>query len=261
MTQALSENDKDKVVSLLAQYLKGRSEVFQNKVYELVIQYGWDVNDPAFAILLATGQMETILESFPEQFEALFLRLMQESQQAFIRYQQLFEAQQGELRNYIQGVEAQQSQSMSQLQESITAFNLGIEAQRQSNLVAIGEVFNLAKQRRAEFLAEAKAQLKPVEKQFIEAAAHHARGLMEMAEVAWNKKALHEIIWLAGGLGAIIFTAGFAFGVFVNQTYVNRFSENFWATKLWVWNQNDYSACVEARKTTCNFHIVPPKNK
>jgi Fe2+ transport system protein B len=259
MTRRVSKAEKDKVVSLLAQYLEGRSEVFQNKVYELVIRYGWDVNDPSFAILLATGQMETILESFPEQFEALFLRLMHESQQAFIRYQQLFEVQQSQFKDYVQGLEVQQSQSMALLQENIQAVNQGMETQHKAAVQTLNQILKVAQARRDEIAKEVKDDLASVERQFIQSAANHARKLIEEAGTVWKRKALNEIIWLAGSIGCILFMAGFGVGIFANQAYVNRFSENLWANQLWVWNQVNFRECVKVGKTTCNFRLGPPK--
>lgn len=259
MTQRISKAEKEKVVSLLAQYLEGRSEIFKNKVYELVIRYGWDINDPAFAILLATGQMETILESFPEQFEALFIRLMQESQQAFIRYEQLFETQQSQFRDYVQGLEVQQSQSITQMQQNIEAVNLGMETQRKAMVQTLHQVLKVAQAQRDEIAREVKDDLATVERQFIQSATSHARELIKEAGAIWNKRTLQEILWWAGVGGTVIFIGGMTFGVFINQAYINRFSENLWANQLWVWNQANFRECMRVGKTTCNFRLGPPK--
>jgi hypothetical protein len=258
MTPKISKAEKDKVISLLAQYLEGRSEAFQNKVYELVIRYGWDVNDPSFAILLATGQMETILESFPEQFETLFLRLMQESQQKLVEHRQWFEVRNSELKSYIQGLELQQSQAVSQLQENITVFNEGIKEQRTDNKKLVNQIFAIAEQRRAEFVAEAKAQLQPAQKALTQSAYDGAIDLIHKAEILWHKKLIRETVWYGLIAGGVVFSVGFFSGVIVNKGYADNYGDNLWAAQLWNWNQKGYIACVKAKKTTCNFHIVKP---
>ena len=258
MTRRVSKAEKDKIVSLLAQYLEGRSETFQNKVYELVIRYGWDVNDPSFAILLATGQMETILESFPEQFEALFLKLMQESQQRLVEHRRWFEGRNSELKSYIQGLEAQQSQSMQQLNDHIAAFQEGIEAQRQANAEQINQVFALAEQRRSQFITEAKAALQPAQAALTHSAYSGAIELIHRAEQIWQKKFIRETAWYGLTGGGMIFCLGFVAGIIVYRGYANNYGDNLWAAQLWSWNQRHYIACVQARRTTCNFHIVKP---
>jgi hypothetical protein len=261
MTSDFFEPQPDPTISLLAQYLKGRSEVFQNKVYELVVNYGWDVNDPSFAILLATGQMETILESFPEQFESLFSRLMQESQQAFIQYQQWSESRQTELKEYIQGLEVQQCQSIAELNRNIGTFSDAVEAQRQSNFTAIDKIMAVAKERRAELLEELRTGLKPMQKEFTVSASSYARQLVSDSLTFWNKKAIREAALVGAILGFTFFGVGMLAGVRINQSFTDTFSDSAWAKLLWKWNESSYAACVKAHKTTCNFHVVPPKDK
>ncbi|HEY9828800.1 MAG TPA: DUF6753 family protein [Stenomitos sp.] len=261
MTRRISKAEREKVTSLLAQYLEGRSETFQNKVYELVVRYSWDVNDPSFAILLATGQMETILESFPEQFEALFLRLMQESQQRFIEHRKWFESQKSDLKNYIQGLESEQSQSIAQIQGNIDSFNKALEEHRQWHLNALNKALKVASEHRNHLFDEVKAHLTTLEYEFTKSAQSHARDLIQNALTIWRGRTFKEILCTAGGIGGIILTIGIFLGVMINQKYVDQFSDKGWAMKLWKWNEDNYAACVEARKTTCNFHIVPPKKK
>ena len=99
--------------SLLDQLLVGRSAEFKARVYELVVRYQWDVNDPSFAILVATGQMEVLLDQFPEQFEGLFEGLLQRLQAQSQGLQDWFVGEKGDLKELIRGLEVQQSRSRS----------------------------------------------------------------------------------------------------------------------------------------------------
>jgi hypothetical protein len=95
--------------SLLDQVLADRSDRFKAKVLELVVRYRWDVNDPNFLILLATGQMEVLLEEFPEQYERMFAQsLVQVDQQKLA------------LKGVIQASEFAHTQRMNDLAAQIT---------------------------------------------------------------------------------------------------------------------------------------------
>jgi hypothetical protein len=63
--------------SLLNTLLAGRSDTFKAKVLEIVHRHHLDCDDPNFQILIATGQLEVLLEQAPEKFEALFSRLLE----------------------------------------------------------------------------------------------------------------------------------------------------------------------------------------
>lgn len=251
--------ENDQVRTLLAQYLEGRSEAFKNKVYELVIRFGWDVNDPSFAILLATGQMETILELFPDQFEALFRCLMEESRQVFLGHQQWFQERQGELKDHFRVLDAQQSQSIGEIERNIGLFREEIEEQRRSSTEALNKIMAIAQEKRAQLLAELKAGLIPMEQEFTLRAQAHSREVINQALTYWDKKARLEALQGGAIIGGVILVIGIAFGICLNQSFVNRFSDNAWAQYIWKWNEKNYAACVQANKRTCNFRLEPPK--
>lgn len=58
--------------SLLSLALEEQDEAFKNKVYEIVIQTGIDVDDPAFLMMIASGRLEKLLEESPKELSALF---------------------------------------------------------------------------------------------------------------------------------------------------------------------------------------------
>jgi hypothetical protein len=63
--------------TLLNTLLTGRSDTFKAKVLEIVYRHHLDPNDPNFQILIATGQLEVLLEEAPGQFEAVVSRLLE----------------------------------------------------------------------------------------------------------------------------------------------------------------------------------------
>jgi hypothetical protein len=58
--------------SLLALALEEQDPDFKNKVYEIIVHTGMDVNDPALLLMIATGRLETLLEESPKELSALF---------------------------------------------------------------------------------------------------------------------------------------------------------------------------------------------
>ena len=57
---------------LLAQALKGKSEDFKKRVLHFARSCGLSQDDPLFLIMVATGQLEVMLEDAPETLQLLF---------------------------------------------------------------------------------------------------------------------------------------------------------------------------------------------
>jgi hypothetical protein len=58
--------------NLLAEALKGKSEEFKHRVMDFALKSGLSQDDPLFLVLVATGQLEAMLEDAPEALELLF---------------------------------------------------------------------------------------------------------------------------------------------------------------------------------------------
>ncbi|MEG3969800.1 hypothetical protein QUA00_19580 [Microcoleus sp. T2B6] len=58
--------------SLISQALKGKSAEFRSEVINNAYRYGLDKNDPLFIVLLATGQLELLLEKKPQEIDSFF---------------------------------------------------------------------------------------------------------------------------------------------------------------------------------------------
>ena len=57
---------------LLAEALKGKSESFKTRVLHFAHSCGLSQDDPLFLIMIATGQLEVMLEDAPETLQVLF---------------------------------------------------------------------------------------------------------------------------------------------------------------------------------------------
>ncbi|MBV6625130.1 MAG: hypothetical protein KI793_19755 [Rivularia sp. (in: Bacteria)] len=57
---------------LLAEALKGKSEEFKQRVVDFAFRSGLSKDDPLFLIMVATGQLEVMLEDAPKTLQVLF---------------------------------------------------------------------------------------------------------------------------------------------------------------------------------------------
>ena len=64
--------ENDQVNKFLAEALKGKSEEFKKQVLSFAVSCGLSQDDPLFLILVATGQLETMLKDAPEVLQLLF---------------------------------------------------------------------------------------------------------------------------------------------------------------------------------------------
>ena len=64
--------------------LEHRNDAFRAKVLEMTLKNQWGVDDPAFLILLSTGEMRVLMEEHPAQFEALMNRVFKQAESQFL---------------------------------------------------------------------------------------------------------------------------------------------------------------------------------
>jgi hypothetical protein len=67
--------------------LVDRSDKFKATVLELALKNRWDDNDPAFTILVATGQMEALLQQYPREFAILLTGILEETEKKWAALQ------------------------------------------------------------------------------------------------------------------------------------------------------------------------------
>ena len=58
--------------SLISQVLKSKDSKFRSHVIQTAYRYGLNKNDPLFIVLLATGQLELLLEKKPQEIDQFF---------------------------------------------------------------------------------------------------------------------------------------------------------------------------------------------
>ena len=72
-SKSTEEKEKPKTPDeLLAEALNGKSEEFKQRVVDFAFRSGLSQDDPLFLIMVATGQLEIMLEDAPQRLQLLF---------------------------------------------------------------------------------------------------------------------------------------------------------------------------------------------
>jgi ElaB/YqjD/DUF883 family membrane-anchored ribosome-binding protein len=120
--------------SLLALALEEQDPGFKNKVYEIIVHTGMDVNDPALLLMIATGRLETLLEESPKELSALFDQWSEVTHSQITNYREGLEhyeraAVKGQQKAIARAAEKLvQKVAIEQFVKSINAMSIGIGA-------------------------------------------------------------------------------------------------------------------------------------
>ncbi|BDA69978.1 hypothetical protein CAL7716_041440 [Calothrix sp. PCC 7716] len=63
-----------KTENFLNRLLEGKNADFQRRVLAITVEHGLSTNDPLFLVMLATGQLQVLLEDKPNELDNLFKR-------------------------------------------------------------------------------------------------------------------------------------------------------------------------------------------
>ncbi len=63
-----------KTENFLNRLLEGKDADFQRRVLAITVEHGLSTNDPLFLVMLATGQLQVLLEDKPNELDSLFKR-------------------------------------------------------------------------------------------------------------------------------------------------------------------------------------------
>jgi len=253
----LSERER----STLDRLLEGRSDGFKVKVLDLVVRNGWDVDEPSFQILLATGQLEVLLSQFPEAFESLFRQLLELQRQQFVEQKRFLENQQAAIQDYLRGVEATGAQLVAGVQEQVGQLKEFAQGRMVQTRLDMREILALSKAEKEQIQKELKAQMQVAERQYFKAVEKQARLMVDEAGKIWRMEYWRESLILAAMASSLVFIIGLFAGVRINQMYLQADSVYRWGQRMWFWNQAQYLECQKQERTTCNFHIQDPDRK
>ena len=285
MTQEQNAN-RDKTA---VDYVLGdRPTDFQLKLLQLGRELDWDENDPGFAVPLAMGQVENVLEAYPAKIQATMDEISKRSERKWADTQTALEvsalrgeqaAQRVDTRlvevKGLLDLEIVQVQGLMQKERLELKRAISDEQARVQRLVADeraamaderAQVQQLMADERAAMAQQAQ-ELAQHQKQVLE---KHTKDLIAEGIVANQRRAesqVREIVnaarskhyWEAGAIAclaaALLMSSAWMIG------WVSRGrAEN---SSVWGdierWNQEHLKACIDANTTTCNFHIQVPQ--
>ena len=253
--QVVNSAYEEKATVAIDRALEHRDDRFRALVLELTLKNKWDVDDPAFLILLSTGEMRVLMEQFPAEFEALMTRVFEQSKQHwnFLGTRLVSAAESNE--QVARGV----SQSITTLKQALLEERMA--AQRQLRTVETALEAERAKMLRV-LEAGAQQQEKVVRAQALELIAELGKQARKEGRAQVNvisKQLRRAHFWEAVAYaslavmvwGAIAWMGGWMAHAHMQET-------NIWSD-IRRWNGDELKACIDALTTTCNFHIQVPE--
>jgi uncharacterized protein (UPF0335 family) len=217
--------------ALLNTLLAGRSDGFKAKVLEIVYRHHLDPNDPNLQILIATGQLEVLLQDAPEQFESLFARLLE-------TLRRLVDSEHSALKQQMQGIRQLQDEQQQTFAVKLQALQKVLD--------------QLEKQQ-----AEHDRQQEIILQEYKTALADLTT---QKPEDIWTSKRL-----LLAAISATFLTSIGGFGGWSAKTaqIYQHYSpaELEYLSKLWQWNSDRLLKCQTTQNPKCTIWIVPPPSK
>jgi hypothetical protein len=236
--------------SLLEQALTGRSDGFRAKVLELVVRYRWDVNDPNFLILVATGQMEVLLEQFPGQFEQRF-------EAAF----QKLEKQKAELIGILQGADFASATRTHEVTEQVAELERVISEQSTRTVQNVKGILTLAQKEKEQMLAQMVQRVNLLSAESHQVTEKRSLALAEEMGDAFRRRHYYELLAGVGLSSMLLVLMGGGFGWMMRDRDFQVFKSDpsvWFGQQLVEWNMRGLSECQKLKRTTCNVHIESP---
>ncbi|MEL7315181.1 MAG: DUF6753 family protein [Cyanobacteria bacterium J06559_3] len=225
--------------------LEHRNDAFRAKVLDMTLKNKWDVDDPAFLILLSTGEMRVLMEQHPAQFEQLMNRVFKQAKSQFLSMHEKvmaalssseLAAQALELR--VEEVELLLQQEHGKLMTEQQAMVVRLEGATKRQIDVLEAK---ASQLTAEGFAVSRTQAKD-----------------QVAAIAKQMRQVHyweTVFWACGVAGALVSMAWFGGWQMRGLAEHN----SFWGD-VQRWNKDHVRECIKVKATTCNIHIEVPEH-
>ena len=236
-----------KAKSAIDRALEHRNDAFRAKVLDLTLKNHWDVDDPAFLIVLSTGEMRVLMEEHPEKFEQLMNRVFQQAESQFLSMQEKVmavlsstELAAQALERRVEEVERLLSQAHDELADRLTT-------EQQAMMMRLDG----ATKRQIEVLEAKAVQLSA---QGFAASRTQAKDLV--TTIAKQMRQVHyweTVFWACGVAGVLVSMSWFSGWQMRGLADHN----SFWGD-VQRWNRDHVRECIKAEQTTCNIHIEVP---
>lgn len=214
--------NKEETKAAIYRALEGRSDKFKAIVLELAIANRWNIKDPIFMIQLATGQMEALLQQYPSEFAVLLTKILEDAE---VRW----EAMQA---GFIKSIKLAEMTS-----QTFEGYVGKVEAATDEQIKRL----------------EAESE-QLIAKGFALSQAHT---LKQIEKIAKGTQRIHYVKAAGYSAVAAFLLAGMSWtGGWLGHSWTKDASA--WG-RIEQWNQEELDACLEAGRSTCNFHIKSPE--
>ena len=246
----LKEREKEKAYQAKAKTaidraLEYRPDAFRAKVLDMTLKNKWDVDDPAFLILLSTGEMRVLMEEHPAQFEALMNRVFKQAESQFLSMHEKVMAALSSSELAAQALERR----VTEVGELLSQEHSTLKGEQQ----AIMAHLEIATQQQVERLqAEAK---KLTAEGF---AVSRTQAQEQVAVIAKQLRQVHywqTVFWACSA--ALLLVGTSAMGGWRTRGLADQ--NSIWGD-IQRWNQDELQACIQAKTNTCNFHVEVPNH-
>jgi len=223
--------------------LEHRNDAFRAKVLEMTLKNQWDVDDPAFLILLSTGEMRVLMEEHPAQFEALMNRVFKQAESQFLSMHE-------------KGIAALTSselaaQALARRVEEVKQLLNQERVKLLGNQQALSTRIETATRQQIEVLEAKAAQL--TAEGF---AVSRTQATDQVSAIAKQMRQVHywETIAYACGVAGVLVSLSW-FGGWQMRGLADQ--NSFWGD-VQRWNKDHVRECIKVKANTCNIHIEVP---
>ena len=244
------ERDKEKAYqgkakAAIDRALEHRNDGFRAKVLDMTLKNRWDVDDPAFLILLSTGEMRILMEEHPAKFEALMNRVFKQAESQFLSMHEKVMAALNSSELAAQALERR----IGEVEQIITKEHVKLISDQQMMSTRI----ETATKHQIELL-EASAKKLTAEGFAIS----RTQAKEQVAVIAKQLREVHY--WqtvLYACAAALMLAVLSAMGGWMSRGLADQ--NSIWGD-IQRWNQDDLKACQKVKRPTCSFHIEVPQD-
>lgn len=223
--------------------LEHRHDGFRAKVLDMTLKNEWDVDDPAFLILLSTGEMRVLMEEHPAKFEQLMNRVFKQAESQFLSMHEKVMAALDSSELAAQAL----ARRVEEVEQLLSTERSALLTEQQAMVVRLEG----ATKRQIDVL-EAKATQLTAEG----FAVSRTQAKDQVAAIAKQMRQVHyweTVFWACTAAVALVGVSGL--GGWQMRGLADH--NSFWGD-VQRWNRDHVRECIKAEQNTCNIHIEVP---
>ena len=223
--------------------LEHRHDGFRAKVLDMTLKNQWDVDDPAFLILLSTGEMRVLMEEHPVKFEQLMNRVFKQAESQFLSMHEKVMAALDSSELAAQAL----ARRVEEVEQLLSSERSALMTEQQAMVVRLEG----ATKRQIDVLEAKASQL--TAQGF---AVSRTQAKDQVAAIAKQMRQVHyweTVFWACTAAVALVGVS--VLGGWQMRGLAER--NSFWGD-VQRWNRDHVRECIKVKETTCNIHIEVP---